>query len=158
MDKPSQLVLYTLLFMSTVSSESLTFLGDSMAIYPKWPAREKGTLNFHFKTAEPNGQLLYMDDKDKSSARHLMLALEIGRLKLAISHSRVENIAEELGRDLHDSNWHNVTITRNHRTTLFELDGMQRIVAKLHWKGILEISSDLYVGNKPKHLISGTEG
>ena len=88
-----------------------------------------------------------MYGETKESTSYIKLSLGIGRLKLAIWHSPDENIEEELGRDLHDSNWHNVTIVRNHRTTLFELDGTQKIVAKLHWKGVIEVTSDLYVGN-----------
>ena len=156
MDNCIRLLLYTLLSVSTVSSESLTFLGDSMATYPRWYAKEKGTLNFQFKTSNQNGLLLYMYGETKESTSFIKLSLEIGRLRLAIWHSPEENIVEELGRDLHDSNWHNVTIIRNHRTTLFELDGMQRIVAKLHWKGIIEVTSDLYIGNTLKR--TGLDG
>ena len=119
-----------------------------MATYPNWNAKQKGTLNFQFKTSEKEGLLLYMQgDTNKMS---LQLSLERGRLKLAISHSPEENMEEELGRDLHDSTWHNVTIQRNHRATLFELDGTQRVVTKLHWKETLAITSDLYVGGMEK--------
>lgn len=144
MDIYTRFALYISLLVWNASSETLTFLGNSMAKYPKWNAIEKGTLNFQFKTSEKQGVLLYMQgDTNKIS---LQLSLELGRLKLAISFSLEENIEEELGRDLHDSTWHNVTIERNHRATLFELDGTQRVVTKLHWKESLAITSDLYVG------------
>ena len=152
MDKHILLALKILVVVSMVRSESLTFYGgdnpaDSMVIYDAWKAKVRGILNFQFKTSKPDGLLLYMYGKTKRSSSYIKLSLEIGRLSLTISHSQEENIEEQLGRDLHDSNWHNVTIIRNHRTTLFELDGTQRIITKLHWKAVLEVTSDLYVGN-----------
>ena len=152
MDRYLIIAINFLLLAWTTNCESLTFLGggspaDSMAIYRGWNAREKGTLNFQFKTSKQDGLLLYMHGRRKRSAIYIKLWLEMSRLSLAISYSSEENTVKQLGRDLHDSNWHNVTLIRNHRTTVFELDGTQRIIANLHWNGILEVTSDLYVGN-----------
>lgn len=164
MDKRIALVVQIFLLIPTVKCESLSFLGgenpaDSRARYQRWNARDKGTLNFQFRTSKPDGILLYMDnniehDERAWSKSYIQLILEMGKLRLTVSHSPDESIAEELGTDLNDANWHNVTIIRNYRVTVFELDGMQRILTKLHWKSTLEVLSDLYVGNTPLPMMS----
>ena len=140
------------LVIALVHSEKLTFLGgknpkESMVRYSNWYAKEKASLNFQFKTAKKDGILFFIRGAGDSKEVHLRLALENGRLTFAVSHSNLEHIAEDFGTDLNDLNWHNVTVIRNHRSTLFELDGTQRVMTKLHWKELLDLKSDLYVGS-----------
>ena len=140
------------LVIALVHSEKLTFLGgknpkESMVRYSNWYAKEKAALNFQFKTAKKDGILFFIRGAGDSKEVHLRLALENGRLSFAVSHSNLEHIAEDFGTDLNDLNWHNVTVIRNHRSTLFELDGTQRVMTKLHWKELLDLKSDLYVGS-----------
>ena len=135
-------------YIRLTNSESLTFLGGenrtkSMAVFAGWNAKEKATINFQFKTAKENGLLFYQYGRES----HLKLSLDSGKLALSIYYSAETNIEKSLGRELNDLKWHNVTVMRNHRATMFELDGMQKLMTKLYWKKVLDVTSDLYVGN-----------
>ena len=134
--------------ITLTNSESLTFLGGenrtkSMAVFAGWNAKEKATINFQFKTAKENGLLFYQYGRES----HLKLSLDSGKLALSIYYSAETNIEKSLGRELNDLKWHNVTVMRNHRATMFELDGMQKLMTKLYWKKVLDVTSDLCVGN-----------
>eukprot|EP00794_Sanderia_malayensis_P004634 gene4634-5241_t len=143
-------VAFVLMFLSRViviKSDELTFLGgpDSWAVYRKWNLREKATLNFQFKTNNSQGNLVHIPGKKQNT--YLKLRLHNGNLALAVSYSAEENAEKELGTDLNDLLWHNVTITRNHRATVFELDGAQQLISNVHWEKVLDVTENVYVGN-----------
>ena len=60
MERYLSLLKFLSLIIIPINSETLTFLGgniaiESMAVYEGWNAREKATINFQFKTANPQG-------------------------------------------------------------------------------------------------------
>ncbi len=143
-------VAFLVVFFSAIiiiDSEKLTFLGgpNSWALYRKWNLRERATLNFQFKTNNSHGNLV--DIPSRKQGTFLKLRLHNGKLAITVSYSADENGDKDLGSDLNDLLWHNVTIIRNHRATIFELDGTQKLISNVHWEKVLDVSDNVYVGN-----------
>lgn len=80
---------------------------NSFAQFRKWYTGLNGTLEFEFKTEQPNGLVLYTDDG--GTFDFFEIKLVEGAVRLRYNLGGGANIIT-VGRDLHDGHWHKVQV------------------------------------------------
>ncbi|XP_054256523.1 neurexin 3 isoform X2 [Indicator indicator] len=126
----------------------LEFMGipNQWARYLRWDASTRSELSFQFKTNVSAGLLLYFDDGGVCD--FLCLSLVDGRIQLQFSVDCAETtvITE---KQVNDSNWHFLMISRNHLRTVLVLDGEAKPGEVRPQRQYMNIVSDLFVGGVP---------
>ncbi|XP_076259208.1 neurexin-4 isoform X1 [Rhynchophorus ferrugineus] len=104
------------------------------------------TIKFRFKTATPNGVLLYSRG---TQGDYIALQLRENRMLFNIDLGSNMVTSLSVGSLLDDNIWHDVVISRNRRDILFSVD---RVVVQERIKGDfqrLNLNRELYVGGVP---------
>lgn len=83
---------------------------NSFAQFRKWYTGLNGSLEFEFKTEQPNGLILYTDDG--GTFDFIEIKLVEGAVRLRYNLGGGANIIT-VGRELHDSHWHKVQVSFN---------------------------------------------
>ena len=113
------------------SGKTFTFLDHSSSYieYTQWDAAEAGNLTFSFKTHKPYGLLLYSDNNKNigSGESYINLKLKYGNLKLTVQMGgedyKSKQVKElKVDKKLNDLKWHKVSLQRNKRLTVLEID------------------------------------
>ncbi|XP_021923606.1 neurexin-3 isoform X3 [Zootermopsis nevadensis] len=121
----------------------------SYAQFRKWNAGLNGSLEFEFKTEQPNGLLLYTDDG--GTYDFFEIKLVEGALRLRYNLGGGAQILT-VGRDLNDGHWHKVQVQRHVERTSLTVDGVTQSGSsrgkEFHF-GSLASNSDVYVGGMP---------
>lgn len=81
---------------------------NSFAQFRKWYTGLNGSLEFEFKTEQPNGLILYTDDG--GTFDFFEIKLVEGAVRLRYNLGGGANIIT-VGRDLHDGHWHKVQVS-----------------------------------------------
>lgn len=126
----------------------------AFAVFKGWNARTNGTLQFHFRTHNQNGFLIYADDKGQ--CEYIYLNLAEGRLRLRLKMGNCEETQTLLvGHKLADGKWHKVTVQRNYSVTSVTVDG--DFINSTYYEGIdrhiFGVQSDLFVGGIPVYTL-----
>ncbi|XP_013421404.1 neurexin-3 [Lingula anatina] len=127
----------------------------SYAKYTKWNPCPDGSLKFEFKTQEPDGLLVYLDDG--GSLDFIEVKLVDGALQFR--YNMGEGVATEinLGGNLNDDAWHSVQIERQDGAVQLVLDAERTSKSVPNDKpqfGELEGNSFLYIAGLPVHFKS----
>lgn len=80
---------------------------NSFAQFRKWCTGLNGSMEFEFKTEQPNGLVLYTDDG--GTFDFFEIKLVEGAVRLRYNLGGGANIIT-VGRDLHDGHWHKVQV------------------------------------------------
>lgn len=80
---------------------------NSFAQFRKWYTGLNGSLEFEFKTEQPNGLILYTDDG--GTFDFFEIKLVEGAVRLRYNLGGGANIIT-VGRDIHDGHWHKVQV------------------------------------------------
>lgn len=121
----------------------------SFAQFRKWNVGLNGSLEFEFKTEQPNGLLLYTDDG--GTYDFFEIKLVEGALRLRYNLGGGAQILT-VGRDLNDGHWHKVQVQRKVERTSLSVDGASQTRTsrgKEFLFGKLSTNSDVYVGGMP---------
>lgn len=82
---------------------------NSFARFRKWYTGLNGSLEFEFKTEQPNGLVLYTDDG--GTYDFFEIKLVEGAVRLRYNLGGGANIIT-VGRELHDGHWHKVQVSK----------------------------------------------
>ncbi|XP_035757890.1 neurexin 3 isoform X3 [Egretta garzetta] len=126
----------------------LEFMGipNQWARYLRWDASTRSELSFQFKTNVSAGLLLYFDDGGVCD--FLCLSLVDGRIQLQFSVDCAETTVIT-DKQVNDSNWHFLMVSRNHLRTVLVLDGEAKPGEVRPQRQYMNIVSDLFVGGVP---------
>lgn len=122
---------------------------SSYAQFRKWNVALNGSLEFEFKTQQPNGLLLYTDDG--GTYDFFEIKLVEGALRLRYNLGGGAQIIT-IGRELNDGLWHNVSVKRDAKKTALTVDNVSQSrisKGKEFYFGNLATNSDVYVGGMP---------
>lgn len=122
---------------------------NSYAQFRKWGGGYNGTLEFEFKTDQPNGLLLYTDDG--GTYDFFEIKLVEGALRLRYNLGGGAQIIT-VGRDLSDGHWHKVNVQRTVEHTLLTVDGQTQSKTsrgKEFQFGRFQTNSDVFIGGMP---------
>ncbi|GFR14175.1 neurexin-3 [Trichonephila clavata] len=132
----------------------LSFILDgsptSFAQFPRWLAGLNGTLSLKFRTREPNGLLLYTDDGGTYDFFEVKLVEGNARLRFNLGGGTAILSA---GKNLHDSHWHTLKITRNAEETILTVDSdvQKRLTAGPDYLfGNATTNSAVFIGGLPE--------
>ncbi|XP_048708474.1 neurexin 3 isoform X21 [Caretta caretta] len=129
----------------------LEFMGlpNQWARYLRWDASTRSDLSFQFKTNVSAGLLLYFDDGGVCD--FLCLSLVDGRIQLRFSVDCAETtVVTE--KQVNDSNWHFLMVSRNQLRTVLVLDGEAKPGEVRPQRQNMNIVSDLFVGGVPSDI------
>ncbi|XP_045465239.1 neurexin-1 isoform X1 [Harmonia axyridis] len=142
----------TLIF-SCLACVSFGFLLDgstnSYSQFRKWGGGTNGSIEFEFKTDQPNGLLLYTDDG--GTYDFFEIKLVEGALRLRYNLGGGAQIIT-VGRDLNDGHWHKVRVQRHEDRTYLTVDGITQMKTSRGKEfnfGRYSTNSDVYVGGMP---------
>ncbi|XP_053922513.1 neurexin 3 isoform X21 [Cuculus canorus] len=126
----------------------LEFMGipNQWARYLRWDASTRSELSFQFKTNVSAGLLLYFDDGGVCD--FLCLSLVDGHIQLQFSVDCAETTVIT-DKQVNDSNWHFLMVSRNHLRTVLVLDGEAKPGEVRPQRQYMNIVSDLFVGGVP---------
>ncbi|GLV43351.1 Neurexin 1 [Carabus blaptoides fortunei] len=122
---------------------------NSYSQFRKWGVGTNGSLEFEFKTDQPNGLLLYTDDG--GTYDFFEIKLVEGALRLRYNLGGGAQIIT-VGRDLNDGHWHKVHVQRNDAITTLSVDGTQQTSVsrgKEFQFGRFATNSEVFVGGMP---------
>ncbi|XP_037756710.1 neurexin 3 isoform X14 [Chelonia mydas] len=129
----------------------LEFMGlpNQWARYLRWDASTRSDLSFQFKTNVSAGLLLYFDDGGVCD--FLCLSLVDGRIQLRFSVDCAETtVVTE--KQVNDSNWHFLMVSRNQLRTVLVLDGEAKPGEVRPQRQNMNIVSDLFIGGVPSDI------
>ncbi|XP_037079238.1 neurexin-1a-like [Pollicipes pollicipes] len=122
----------------------------SFAQYPKWRPGLNGSLQFEFRTTQPNGLLVFTDDGGRNDFFEVKLVE--GSLRLRYNLGDGAQMLG-LGRGLNDGRWHRVTVTRRHARTTLTVDHISEDKVAgpggEYRFGTLDTNSHVFVGGLP---------
>ncbi|XP_030764634.1 neurexin-4 isoform X2 [Sitophilus oryzae] len=137
------------LFGCEYIAENMYFNGTSLLrldLLREPIAALRETIKFRFKTASPNGVLLYSRG---TQGDYVALQLRENRMLFNVDLGSNMVTSLSVGSLLDDNIWHDVVISRNRRDILFSVD---RIVVQERIKGDfqrLDLNREFYVGGVP---------
>ncbi|CAH1124036.1 unnamed protein product [Ceutorhynchus assimilis] len=138
------------ILLSNIHGFVLDGSSESYSQFRKWGGGTNGTLEFEFKTDQPNGLLLYTDDG--GTYDFFEIKLVEGALRLRYNLGGGAQIIT-VGKELNDGHWHKVQLQRHEERTILTVDGasqMRTSRGKEFNFGKLETNSDVYIGGLPK--------
>ncbi|XP_041281116.1 neurexin 3 isoform X4 [Onychostruthus taczanowskii] len=126
----------------------LEFMGipNQWARYLRWDASTRSELSFQFKTNVSAGLLLYFDDGGVCD--FLCVSLVDGRIQLQFSVDCAETTVTT-DKQVNDSSWHFLMVSRNHLRTVLVLDGEAKPGEVRPQRQYMNIVSDLFIGGVP---------
>ncbi|XP_039560989.1 neurexin 3 isoform X7 [Passer montanus] len=126
----------------------LEFMGipNQWARYLRWDASTRSELSFQFKTNVSAGLLLYFDDGGVCD--FLCVSLVDGRIQLQFSVDCAETTVTT-DKQVNDSSWHFLMVSRNHLRTVLVLDGEAKPGEVRPQRQHMNIVSDLFIGGVP---------
>ncbi|XP_058662325.1 neurexin 3 isoform X3 [Ammospiza caudacuta] len=126
----------------------LEFMGipNQWARYLRWDASTRSELSFQFKTNVSAGLLLYFDDGGVCD--FLCVSLVDGRIQLQFSVDCAETTVVT-DKQVNDSSWHFLMVSRNHLRTVLVLDGEAKPGEVRPQRQHMNIVSDLFIGGVP---------
>ncbi|XP_054423170.1 neurexin 3 isoform X4 [Pteronotus mesoamericanus] len=129
----------------------LEFMGlpNQWARYLRWDASTRSDLSFQFKTNVSTGLLLYLDDGGVCD--FLCLSLVDGRVQLRISMDCAET-AVLSNKQVNDSSWHFLMVSRDRLRTLLVLDGEGQSGELQPQRPYMDVVSDLFLGGVPADI------
>ncbi|XP_051833435.1 neurexin 3 isoform X7 [Antechinus flavipes] len=129
----------------------LEFMGlpNQWARYLRWDASTRSDLSFQFKTNVSAGLLLYLDDGGVCD--FLCLSLVDGRVQLRFSVDCAET-AVLSDKQVNDSSWHFLMVSRDRMRTVLVLDGEARPGEVQPQRPHMDVVSDLFVGGVPADI------
>ncbi|XP_037688094.1 neurexin 3 isoform X6 [Choloepus didactylus] len=129
----------------------LEFMGlpNQWARYLRWDASTRSDLSFQFKTNVSTGLLLYLDDGGVCD--FLCLSLVDGRVQLRFSMDCAE-MAVLSNKQVNDSSWHFLMVSRDHLRTVLVLDGEGRSGELQPQRPNMDVVSDLFLGGVPADI------
>ncbi|XP_045057693.2 LOW QUALITY PROTEIN: neurexin 3 [Desmodus rotundus] len=129
----------------------LEFMGlpNQWARYLRWDASTRSDLSFQFKTNVSTGLLLYLDDGGVCD--FLCLSLVDGRVQLRLSMDCAET-AVLSNKQVNDSSWHFLMVSRDHLRTLLVLDGEGQSGELQLQRPYMDVVSDLFLGGVPADI------
>ncbi|XP_007472782.2 neurexin 3 isoform X5 [Monodelphis domestica] len=129
----------------------LEFMGlpNQWARYLRWDASTRSDLSFQFKTNVSAGLLLYLDDGGVCD--FLCLSLVDGRVQLHFSVDCAET-AVLSDKQVNDSSWHFLMVSRDRMRTVLVLDGEARPGEVQPQRPHMDVVSDLFVGGVPADI------
>ncbi|KAJ8924522.1 hypothetical protein NQ315_007320 [Exocentrus adspersus] len=122
---------------------------NSFAQFRKWGGGTNGSLEFEFKTDQPNGLLLYTDDG--GTYDFFEIKLVEGALRLRYNLGGGAQIIT-VGRELNDGHWHKVHVQRHEDRTVLTVDGVSQMRTSRGKEfnfGRFNTNSDVFVGGMP---------
>ncbi|XP_060517704.1 neurexin 1 isoform X3 [Cylas formicarius] len=122
---------------------------NSYSQFRKWGGGTNGSLEFEFKTEQPNGLLLYSDDG--GTYDFFEIKLVEGALRLRYNLGGGAQIIT-IGRDLNDGHWHKVQVQRQEERTMLTVDGVSQMRTSRGKEfnfGRFATNSDVFVGGMP---------
>ncbi|XP_050515141.1 neurexin-3-like [Diabrotica virgifera virgifera] len=122
---------------------------NSFSQFRKWGGGTNGSLEFEFKTDQPNGLLLYTDDG--GTYDFFEIKLVEGALRLRYNLGGGAQIIT-VGRDLNDGHWHKVHVQRHEDRTILTVDGVSQMRTSRGKEfnfGRFTTNSDVFVGGMP---------
>ncbi|XP_013372712.1 PREDICTED: neurexin 3 isoform X5 [Chinchilla lanigera] len=131
----------------------LEFMGlpNQWARYLRWDASTRSDLSFQFKTNVSTGLLLYLDDGGVCD--FLCLSLVDGRVQLRFSMDCAET-AVLSNKQVNDSSWHFLMVSRDHLHTVLVLDGESQLAELQPQRPYMDVVSDLFLGGVPADIRS----
>ncbi|XP_004624768.1 neurexin 3 isoform X1 [Octodon degus] len=131
----------------------LEFMGlpNQWARYLRWDASTRSDLSFQFKTNVSTGLLLYLDDGGVCD--FLCLSLVDGRVQLRFSMDCAET-AVLSNKQVNDSSWHFLMVSRDHLHTALVLDGESQLGQLQPQRPHMDVVSDLFLGGVPADIRS----
>ncbi|KAM6171342.1 neurexin 3 isoform 3-T3 [Erethizon dorsatum] len=131
----------------------LEFMGlpNQWARYLRWDASTRSDLSFQFKTSVSTGLLLYLDDGGVCD--FLCLSLVDGRVQLRFSMDCAET-AVLSNKQVNDSSWHFLMVSRDHLHTVLVLDGESHLGELQPQRPYMDVVSDLFLGGVPADIRS----
>ncbi|XP_074145960.1 neurexin 3 isoform X7 [Sminthopsis crassicaudata] len=129
----------------------LEFMGlpNQWARYLRWDASTRSDLSFQFKTNVSAGLLLYLDDGGVCD--FLCLSLVDGRVQLRFSVDCAET-AVLSDKQVNDSSWHFLMVSRDRMRTVLVLDGEARPGEVQPQRPHMDVVSDLFIGGVPADI------
>ncbi|XP_047594091.1 neurexin 3 isoform X13 [Lutra lutra] len=129
----------------------LEFMGlpNQWARYLRWDASTRSDLSFQFKTNVSTGLLLYLDDGGVCD--FLCLSLVDGRVQLRFSMDCAET-AVLSNRQVNDSSWHFLMVSRDRLRTVLVLDGEGQAGELQPQRPYMDVVSDLFLGGVPADI------
>ncbi|KAG9344467.1 hypothetical protein JZ751_011137 [Albula glossodonta] len=133
---------------------SLEFTGaeGQWARFPMWNACCESEMSFNMKTKSSHGLLVYFDDE--GFCDFLELLIHNGRLSLRFSIFCADPATVLSDTAVNDSQWHEVTIRRNFKTTTLIVDKEIQWVEVKSKRRDMTVFSHLFLGGIPPELKS----
>ncbi|XP_063921501.1 neurexin 1 isoform X2 [Zophobas morio] len=122
---------------------------NSYSQFRKWGGGTNGSLEFEFKTDQPNGLLLYTDDG--GTYDFFEIKLVEGALRLRYNLGGGAQIIT-VGRELNDGHWHKVHVQRHEDRTILTVDNVSQMRTSRGKEfnfGRFGTNSDVFVGGMP---------
>ncbi|CAH1113681.1 unnamed protein product [Psylliodes chrysocephalus] len=144
-----QILATTLCFFYFTHGFLLDGSANSFSQFRKWGGGTNGSLEFEFKTDQPNGLLLYTDDG--GTYDFFEIKLVEGALRLRYNLGGGAQIIT-VGRDLNDGHWHKVHVQRHEDRTILTVDGVSQMRTSRGKEfnfGRFTTNSDVFVGGMP---------
>ncbi|KAM4853346.1 neurexin 3 isoform 10-T10 [Thomomys bottae] len=126
-------------------------LPTQWARYLRWDASTRGDLSFQLKTNVSAGLLLYLDDGGVCD--FLCLSLVDGRVQLRFSMDCAETAVWST-KQVNDSSWHSVLVSRDRLRTALVLDGEGQDAELRPQRPYMDVVSDLFLGGVPSDIRS----
>lgn len=125
-------------------------LDGTYSQFRKWGGGTNGSLEFEFKTEQPNGLLMYTDDG--GTYDFFEIKLVEGALRLRYNLGGGAQIIT-VGRNLNDGHWHKVHVQRHEERTILSVDGVSQMRTSRGKEfnfGRFSTNSDIFVGGMPE--------
>lgn len=145
-------LLYSIFICSLIAFSRCFFLDGSTNSYSqfrKWGGGTNGSLEFEFKTDQPNGLLLYTDDGGTYDFFEIKLVEGALRLRYNLGGGAQIII---VGRELNDGHWHKVHVQRHEDRTILSVDGVSQMRTSRGKEfnfGRFSTNSDVFIGGMP---------
>ena len=127
---------------------------SSYAKYPSWVPCMNGSIEMEFKTAYPNGLLMYIDDRGSKDFFEMKLLRGSVHLIFSLGGEKMRLQGE---RFLNDSQWHKVSIRRSGRNITLTVDNVP-VTRAYHYHdqifGTDGANSPLYIGGIPSIFLT----
>ena len=128
---------------------------SSYARYPHWNACINASVSFEFKTEEPKGLLMYIDDGGEYDYFEVVMDNGKVRFQLNIVDGYDKGISLKVGKNLNDGRWHKLKVTRNRMETILKIDNENKskfAFGSDYFFGDLRNNSHLFLGGIPREL------
>lgn len=148
-----RLVLIRLTVIISIVALTCSFYLDgstnSYSQFRKWGGGTNGSLEFEFKTDQPNGLLLYTDDGGTYDFFEIKLVEGALRLRYNLGGGAQIII---VGRELNDGHWHKVHVQRHEDRTILSVDGVSQMRTSRGKEfnfGRFATNSHVFIGGMP---------